>query len=146
MRTYFVYWMKEDVLLQYFGKEALIYNLLTELDNSDPYQKMLLEKQISFITKCMPVSTLQKFLLDAMDSGLAFNFDKDNFSISLTNCDGSASLSFHSNYLTIKANGSKEAEIIWFEKLRKFAPSFFAIQSGHNLCGWLSPLKQRKYV
>jgi hypothetical protein len=57
-----------------------------------------------------------------------------------------AKLEIFQEMITVEASGSYEAETAFFEVLRKCEASFLAIDLEHQRCGWLKPIKERKYV
>jgi hypothetical protein len=57
-----------------------------------------------------------------------------------------AELEIKTGYLIIKANGQYDAETVFFEVLRKTESTFIAVDLKNRHCGWLKPIKERKFI
>ncbi|HJV16073.1 MAG TPA: sporulation inhibitor of replication protein SirA, partial [Bacillales bacterium] len=75
-----------------------------------------------------------------------FKFEQGTYSIELSGKMSTAKLELQENRVIIVAEGTYEAETIFFEVLRKCEPFFLAIDLEHERYGWLKPLKERKFV
>lgn len=143
MRTYYIYWMKEAVtrlLTQDINdtkqKESMEHVLCGEL-YKNPF---FAEKSY---TKCIPTRTLRNFFKHMMHSNAYYLYHEENSTIYLDETT-KACMKFDKQKMILHAVGNREVELIWFEQLRQFAPTFFVYEVGGNLCGWLSPKTQIK--
>jgi len=146
MRKYQLYLIEESVALHYNGKEKLIYNLFLEhTTTKDAALKAILQKQIDYITRPIPVWKIQQVLLIESQKKNWFEQKDDGYYIKNDHASNAA-LSILNDCLQIEAEGYYDAELIFFELLHKYEPNFLAIDRENGRYGWLKPIKQRNFV
>ncbi|NEU29272.1 sporulation inhibitor of replication protein SirA [bacterium LRH843] len=148
MRNYELFIIEESVARHYFGQESKLFYLFVEYEKAKGSQKELIQKQIDYITKPIPVLLLQKKLKKAFMYTEGYKHVKNNHVIQLAGCDAKAELVIGpgSIYLTSFGDSSYEVESMFFEILRKCEPTFFAIAVDEHRYGWLRPVKQDVYL
>lgn len=151
MRHYILYLLKEDVASEYYGKESLVYHLFSEyydVNQKNNEYTTLLGKQVQYISSELQVMQLKQFLEQELENRTGFTTLNDSYIIHRKHLHrkSSANLTITNDCLQLRANGNYEAETIFFEVLRKFAPSFLAMDFDRDQYGWLNPIKQRKFV
>jgi hypothetical protein len=146
MRNYQIYLIEEEFAHHYFGREKIFFNLFLEYTNSSGNLKGILQKQIEYITRPIPTTFIQQTL----DRRLLIKQDtsyKDGvYFIEKKLRDSRAALQLNSKYLVLHSEGDLEAETTFFECIRKCESSFLAIDFTNKRCGWLKPIKERKFV
>lgn len=147
MRRYTIYLLHNEVAMNYFGKEELLYDLFLEAENKiSPYQSVLL-KQINYITKEISIAHVHELLLKELDGNyLHVNEENHTFEIDLIEQNSRAVLVVNRKQLSLYATGTYEAETIFFEALRKIERGFLAVDFRNENYGWLSPLKSKNFV
>lgn len=141
MRTYYIYWMKEAVCGNFRSEtDRILENLKTAFCKENKQIDTVHEKRF---TKCIPSRTMKNFFKSMMHSNAYYLYHPDNTTIYLDETT-KASIKFEDEKIILHAVGSREVELIWFEQLRKFAPTFFVYEVSGTICGWLSPNKEVK--
>ncbi|MDV2685533.1 sporulation inhibitor of replication protein SirA [Alkalihalophilus lindianensis] len=146
MRHYQLYLLEEDVAQHYFGQESKLFHLFLERTMATPEQKAILEMQIDYISKPMPGLLLQQKILSAFSHLSTYTVYKHIHVLDLTHQESCAELLIQKQHLTLTSTGEIEAETMFFEVLRKIDPCFFAVNTEAHRFGWLSPIKQVKFV
>lgn len=141
MRTYKLYLIKDEVAFHYLGREIMFFQLFKECSTATGDLKNVLTKQIHFITKTIPAGKIKKILKQELGGRNDFRAEGGRFEIRYGN-SGSASLEVKDKFLLVEAEGSYEAETIFFEVLRKTESFFLAIDIGNERYGWLRPIKK----
>lgn len=145
MRTYQLYLIEKEFASHYFGKEKVIYQLFKEFNDAIGEQKNILQKQINFITKPIQVLKIHQYISQCLPKNKFVYTEKGTYYLEMgKNCY--AELDIQGKRLIIHSSGHYEAETAFFEVLRKVEPSFLAIDFGNQHCGWLKPIKERKFV
>lgn len=100
---------------------------------------------MDFIT--LPISRwmIENQLYSALQRNKSFQYKDGTFYIENGNLS-SATLTIKDNSLFIEAKGYYDAESIFFEIIRKYEPSFLAIDVENGRFGWLKPIKERNFV
>ncbi|WP_071394626.1 sporulation inhibitor of replication protein SirA [Bacillus tuaregi] len=145
MRTYQLYLIDDEFASHYFGKERMVYQLFKDYQEAFGEYKKLLEKQIHYILKPIQELKVHQFVTQYLQNSHDFYTNNGTYYIEIGK-RSTAKLEVHERYLVLKANGNYEAETIFFEVLRKTETSFIAIDLDHQRCGWLKPIKERKFV
>ena len=146
MRRYSLYLIDHDVARNYFGKEEKLYRLFLDAENQlSPYRSVLL-KQIDYITQEIPKSRIHETLVKEIGEQVNVDEKNQSYEISSGNHMTRAVLMVKEKYMNLYAEGTCEAETIFFEELRKIAPSFLAMDFQRDYYGWLNPIKQAKLV
>ncbi|WP_428908275.1 sporulation inhibitor of replication protein SirA [Niallia sp. Krafla_26] len=145
MRTYRIYLIDDEFASHYFGKERLIIKLFKGYEEASGELKYITKKQIDFITKPINSFKIQLYLQQILQKNKSFYSKNDKYYLEMGK-KSKAELVIKAHYITINAKGQYDAETIFFEVLRKAESSFIAIDLHHQRCGWLKPIKERKFV
>jgi hypothetical protein len=143
MRTYTIYLVKEEIAIDYVGKESLLFQLFNQFQGSTSYSKDIIEKQVAFITQLIPMMQLQEHLKHSLQSYLYYKADEHEHHLHMPDEQAQAKLILHERYIEIRAKGNPTAETIFFEQLRKKISAFFAMDSSRQFYGWLAPIRQK---
>lgn len=146
MRQYEIYLIEEEFASHYFGRESKIYQLFLEYYRTTSMKKVLLQKQIHFITKPIPSSIIHQLVKAKLKKRKDYVQTKQSYQIQMPNGRSTAELEINDHFIIIKSTGTYEAETIFFEILRKYSSCFLAMDYEHNRYGWLNPIKMRKFV
>lgn len=148
MRCYHIYLITDDVTRQYYGRENLIFSLFFEYERKANTNRELLLKQIQYITNVIPVDVLEQFIQTRLFRKKGYKVNTRDFVITISTPTSQAYLQIFESSLILYSKGTLEAETIFFEVIRKFDPSFLAMEFDIKKVGWLSPIKNqdRKYV
>lgn len=145
MRTYQLYLIDDEFASHYFGKERMFYELFKESKEAIGEYKQILKKQIDFITKPIHGLKIHQYVSQNLQKNKSFYIKKGTYYLEIGK-RSFAELVIGEHCLTLKASGHYEAETVFFEVLRKLESSFLAIDLDHQRCGWLKPIKERKFV
>jgi len=145
VRTYQLYLIDDEFASHYFGKERMVYQLFKDYKEAVGEYKKILEKQIDFILKPIQEIKIHQFISQYLQKNKDFYTNNGLYYLEIGK-RSTAKLEIHERCLMLKANGNYEAETIFFEVLRKTESSFIAIDLEHQRCGWLKPIKERKFV
>ena len=140
MRTYYIYWMKEMVFNHYANQDDLFKFFKQTLCNDVSTINKTIEKKI---TKCIPARTIKNFFKSTMHSNTYYLYSPEHTTIYLDETT-KAALYFENHRMILTAIGSREIELIWFDQLRKFAPTFFVYEMNGSTSGWISEPKEQK--
>ncbi|MCT8139909.1 sporulation inhibitor of replication protein SirA [Anaerobacillus sp. CMMVII] len=146
MRHYYIYLLKPEIAMNYFGKEWLIFQLFVEGETEKQELRAIVQKQIEYISGTIPTLQIKKGLEKALRTRNDFYVISDHYYLDNKALDSKAVLKDHGSMLTISASGSYQAETIFFEVLRQINPAFFAMDFENRNYGWLNPVKQVNYI
>ncbi|OIJ17928.1 hypothetical protein BKP45_20445 [Anaerobacillus alkalidiazotrophicus] len=146
MRHYYIFLLKPEIATSYFGKEHLIYQLLYEGETADTELQEIVKKQINYISAIIPSLQIKKSVEKKLKVRHDFYVLKEHYYIDIKAFESKAVLKDHGNVLTISANGSYQAETIFFEVLRQINSCFFAVDFDNKNYGWLNPIKHVNYI
>lgn len=146
MRHYFIYLLKPEIASNYFGKESLIYQLFLEGESATVQLKPIIEKQVNYIIRTMPVLQIKKLVETSFKNRHDYYVSNDQYFINSKTLQSKAVLTVHQHMLSLSVTGSYHAETVFFEVLRKYDSCFFAMDFENSKYGWLTPVKQVKYV
>ncbi|XJZ28604.1 sporulation inhibitor of replication protein SirA [Bacillota bacterium Lsc_1132] len=146
MRKYQLYLIEDEFAAHYFGREQMFYQLFQEYQFATGELKMIIKKQIHYITKPLHALKIHQLIQQQLGKLRGLQYDQGTYTIDLNGKQSRAELEIHGNLITVESSGSYEAETIFFEVLRKCEPSFLAIDFEHQRFGWLKPIKERKFV
>ena len=146
VRKYQLYLIEDEFAAHYFGRERLFFQLFQENQTANGELKFITKKQIDYITKKLEVLKIHQLIQRQLGRMKGFKADRGAYTIELSGKISKATLEVFRDLITIKAQGSYEAETAFFEVLRKCEASFLAIDLEHERFGWLKPIKERKYV
>lgn len=146
MRKYQLYLIEDEFAAHFFGREHLFYKLFREHEYAKGELKFITDKQIAYITKKLEVLKFHKLIQQQLGKIKGFKADHGAYLIEGSGKLSSAKLEIFQEMLTLESYGSFEAETAFFEVLRKSEASFLAVDLEHQRCGWLKPIKERKYV
>ncbi|RDU38986.1 sporulation inhibitor of replication protein SirA [Neobacillus piezotolerans] len=146
MRKYQLYLIEDEFASHYFGRERIFFHLFKENRQAVGELKQITDKQISYITKPLPVLRIHQLLHKKLEKSNSLKAENGLYTIELNNRTSMADLSVKENFIVIEAEGGYEAETAFFEVLRKCEASFLAIDLENDKYGWLKPIKERKFV
>ncbi|MFD1735913.1 sporulation inhibitor of replication protein SirA [Bacillus salitolerans] len=147
MRQYQIYWVEEEFANHYFGREIMFYRLFFQFNEErNEERKNILNKQVEYITKPLPAIQLNQFIESELKGNINFTITTEGFMFHDQATRSGASLSVHERYIWVVGTGNYETEMMLFDLLRKWDSRFLAIDLGQARYGWLSPIKQRKFV
>lgn len=147
MRNYQLYLIDNEFARHYFGRELMFYNLFKDYSEALGEKKSILSKQIDYITKPIPCLKLQQYIRKYLQKNKDFREENGVYFFKNKKI-GTSSLELFEKKITIKANGTFDAETLFFEALRKYESSYpyLAIDLDNRRYGWLKPIKERKFV
>ncbi len=145
MRNYQLYLVVDEFASHYFGKERMFFQLFQEHEEAVGDFKSILEEQIHFITKPIQVLKIHQIFGQYQQRMRTLHAKNGTYYIEIGS-RSYAKLEIYERFINIKSNGDYEAETVFFEVLRKIESSFLAIDFENQLCSWLKPIKERKFV
>ncbi|REJ14251.1 MAG: hypothetical protein C6P37_14805 [Caldibacillus debilis] len=140
MKRYEMYLIDEQVADFFYGRERKFYNLFKEYEGSAPPKKEILEKQIDFITKPIPVLTIHSQIIRLLEGRQDFYIRQGKLVIE--NHRGKACLQIDQRAILLESNGYGEGENTFLDLLKKTEYNFLAIDRENGRYGWLKPLKR----
>ncbi len=146
MRKYNIYLIEEEFANHYFGREKMFFSLFSEYNTSIGYLRDILTKQINYITNPIPVLKINQFVISELNLKSSIGMDNESYTIQALNKKSKATLYVTEEYLTLVGIGEYEAEMNFFELLRKWDSRFLAVDTKEIRFGWLTPIKQRNFV
>jgi len=146
VRKYQLYLIEDEFAAHYFGRERLFLQLFKEYQTADGELKFITGKQISYITKRVEVLKIHQLIQKQLGKVKGFKADLGGYMIAFSGKLSSAKVEVFQDLISVEAEGSYEAETLFFEVLRKCESSFLAIDLEHERCGWLKPIKERKLI
>lgn len=146
MRQYDLYQIEEDVANYYYGRERKFYGLFKEYRTAEGEFKLIVEAQIQFITKKIPILPLHQVLKEGSKLKLPFYNEGNMYWVHKEKNENEyARMELAENKITIWAEGNHELESIFFDLIRKMH-NFLAIDLENERYGWLKPWRERKYI
>ncbi len=146
MRKYRLYLIEDEFAAHYFGRERLFFQLFQEHQNANGELKFITKRQIDFISKKLEVLKIHQLVQKQLGRIKGFKAERGAYTIELSGKISKAKLEVFQDLIIVEAQGSYEAETVFFEVLRKCEASFLAIDLEHERFGWLKPIKERKFV
>ncbi|MBT2755910.1 sporulation inhibitor of replication protein SirA [Mesobacillus foraminis] len=146
MRSYQLFLIEEEFASHYFGRERMFYQLFREHSHSMGEMKSIISRQIDYITKPIPVLRIHQFLHQQMSKLKGFRAEQGIYYYVMPHSKSTATLKVHDRWLLVESQGNHDAETVFFEVLRKCETSFLAMDVSAERCGWLKPIKERKFV
>lgn len=146
VREYTIFWIEEEFAHHYFGREGMFYRLFKEVEELTHQEPSILTKQFEYITKSIPGIHINQFIEMEMSSMNNYVVSKEGHCLSLQNGKSKAILSVEERSIKLVGIGNFEAEMVFFDLLRKWDTRFLAIDFEKKRFGWISPIKQRKFV
>jgi hypothetical protein len=146
VRRYQLYLIEDEFAAHYYGRESKFFRLFQEYEMAKGELKQITKKQIHYITKHLQALKVHQRIQKQLGMLKEFKFEQGTYTIELSGKMSTAKLELQENRVIIVAEGSYEAETIFFEVLRKCEPFFLAIDLEHERYGWLKPMKERKFV
>lgn len=146
VRKYQLYLIEDEFAAHYFGRERMFYQLFKDHEKANGELEFIIKKQISYITKKMEALKIHHLIQKQLGKLKGFRAEQGTYSVELGGRLSTASLELFQDIIIIEANGSYEAETVFFEVLRKCESSFLALDMDHQRFGWLKPIKERKYI
>jgi hypothetical protein len=147
MRRYRIYWLEEEFANHYFGRERMFYRLFLELKSERSQEmKSILQKQVQYITKSIPIFHIQQFIEMELKGMQGYQLTEKGHVIEVKDGSSYACLTVSDQSINLIGTGRYEAEMLFFDVLRKWDSRFLAIDFEQARYGWLSPIKQRKFV
>jgi hypothetical protein len=146
VRKYKIYLLENDIASLYFGKESKLYHLFLEYERATEMKRSVIQKQIHYISKPIPSLHIRKLLNNTLNSRTDYRTEREGHVLKIVSPPSQARLVINESHILLQAEGSFEAETIFFEVLRKYDPCFLAMDFQLDRYGWLNPIKQRKFV
>jgi hypothetical protein len=146
LRSYQLYLIEDEFASHYFGRERMFYQLFWEYSQANDELKSIIDKQVKFVTKSIPVLRVHQLLHQQFSKAKGFRVENGTYIYENNTNNSSATLKVHERWLELDSHGLVDAETVFFEILRKCESSFLAIDLDSNKYGWLKPIKERKYV
>jgi hypothetical protein len=146
MRVYQLYLIEDEFANHYFGRERMFFDLFLESETAVGELNIVLQRQIQYITKPIPALRLHQMIHQQLSKLRGYLAQNGSYFVELAGKTSNARLTIEDKFLTVAADGSYEAEAIFFEVLRKCETSFLAIDMENHRYGWLKPIKERKFV
>jgi hypothetical protein len=146
VRTYQLYLIEDEFASHYFGREKMFYQLFQEIDHLEGELKMIVKKQINYITKSIPSLHIHKLLHQRLGKSKDFQIKNGTYYIEKSGSGNLAQLEVFDRFILVQAKGGYDSETVFFEVLRQCETSFLAIDFNHQRFGWLKPIKERKFV
>lgn len=146
VRNYQLYLIEDEFAAHYFGRERMFLQLFQERERAKGELEFIINKQISYITKSVEVLKIHQLIQKQLGKIKGYKAEHGAYSIELSGKLSTAHLEVFQDLITVKAQGSFEAETAFFEVLRKCESSFLAVDLEHQQVGWLRPIKERKYI
>lgn len=146
VRKYRLYLIEDEFAAHYFGRERLFFQLFQEHQNANGELKFITKRQIDFISKKLEVLKIHQLVQKQLGRIKGFKAERGAYTIELSGKISKAKLEVFQDLIIVEAQGSYEAETVFFEVLRKCEASFLAIDLEHERFGWLKPIKERKFV
>ncbi|WP_442599636.1 sporulation inhibitor of replication protein SirA [Neobacillus sp. D3-1R] len=146
MRVYQLYLIEDEFANHYFGRERMFFELFLESKSSFGELKTIVDKQIQYISKSIPSLRIHQMIHQQLSKMKGFTMENGLYKVEVQGKNSKAILMIKDGYVLVQAEGSYEAEAIFFEVLRKCEQSFLAIDIEHQRYGWLKPIKERKFV
>lgn len=140
-RQYELYIMNSDLMTSYFGLEGKIFQLFNEMHHSDKQKRVIVEKQIQYITKEICFDELEYFL---QLQNLYVSNENQILTFSFPETSGIGTVRKEDRFIRIEVDDSIETEAKFFEVLRHWNKNLFAVEFGIERYGWLSPIKRQK--
>ncbi|NGP44041.1 sporulation inhibitor of replication protein SirA [Bacillaceae bacterium SIJ1] len=141
MAFYEIYRIQEDVAHEFFGKEFKIYQLLEECSRSVATHRLLLEKQVHYITESFSMDDLVEHLC-AFSNHISMDKTHVRRMMFQTNEEtGLTTLTIDANVLSMSSEGCFSGEMTFFEALRAYDGYFFASNYSEQQYGWLKPIR-----
>lgn len=147
MRQYEIYLIDDEIARFYFGKEIKLYQLfLDERLSKEKNQMAIIKKQITYITKRVPIFEIEGKIEDTCRHFKGYDMQNQTHSLHYSNGMSQARLELDSERLTLKSTGDFSAEVTFLEVLRQIDSSFLAIDFKHTRYGWLKPVKNAHFI
>jgi hypothetical protein len=146
VRRYQLYLIEDEFAAHYFGRERKFFHLFQEHEIAKGELKQITKKQIHYICKHLQTLKIHQLIQKQLGMLKGFKSMHGTYTIELAGKLSKAKLEIQENRVVVEAEGSYEAETVFFEVLRKCESSFLAIDLEHQRYGWLKPIKERKFV
>lgn len=145
LRFYHIYWIKDEFAFYFYGREKVFYHLFYDWMYSNGEYKGILDLQVQYITEELPVMQLYRLIRQNLSRQKGFTVEGNTYRIESTEKNGST-LEIQSTKMLLKASGSYDSEMLFFESLKNFNGRLLALDFNNGRFGWVKPLKERKYV
>ncbi len=147
MRSYQLYLIKDEIARHYVGRERMFYQLFKEFSLAKGEFQSIIQRQIEYLTIPLPVLRIHQLLYTQLSKHKGFQVEQGIYYLRTNKLQSTAVLKvLNDRTLLVEADGSLEAETIFFEVLRKIESSFMAVDIDSSRYGWLKPIKERKFV
>lgn len=144
MRCYQIYWIKDEFASFFYGREKAFYHLFNDWMHSKGDYKRILDLQVNYITKQLPVMQLYRMLHQNLSRHKGFTAEDSVYRLVTTEKNAST-LEIHLEKMVLKATGSYDAETLFFEYLRNFDGRLIALDLENGRYGWVKPLKENMF-
>ncbi|MGO4887653.1 sporulation inhibitor of replication protein SirA [Anaerobacillus sp. MEB173] len=144
MRKYQIFLMEKEIAHHYFGKESKLFHLFLESQTVSGEQLALVKKQIDYIIRPIPTILVHQVVDETLRYSTHYSFYLHSHYIDKK--QSKAKLTVFDTNVVLTAEGTYEAETMFFESLRKIDPRFLAMDFENFKFGWLNPIKQAELI
>ncbi|MGJ9381571.1 MULTISPECIES: sporulation inhibitor of replication protein SirA [Salipaludibacillus] len=141
MRRYDIILVNEEVAYMYNGMEKKLFHLFVENYYAKGILKTITDLQINYIKNDYHIDELDTFLFEALGKEDDYHYSFEKHILQLDKYKSYARLILSKNKIILYADGSLDAETMFFEVLRNFRPYFLAISVQSKRYGWLKPIR-----
>ncbi|ASS91316.1 MAG: DUF2522 domain-containing protein [Bacillaceae bacterium] len=148
MRHFYLYLIKKEFAEHFYHRESKIFQLYQEFfwtRKTHPIFEQL-ERQVNYISRAIPISEIDLLLQSFLSHRNHYQKVSSIHAIQMENQKGQATMVLKERYIEMICTGSFDGELLFFDILGKFDPYFFAMDFTNERYGWLSPIKERKFV
>ncbi len=142
LRSYQLYLLDEAIVNRYYGQEIKLFNLFCERFTADHSLKLLLTKQVEYITKPLPTKDVSNILMQEDYYLSSERLDLSTFRMEHRSSGSWIDVKIKDQHLLLLAFGKLEIETRLFERLKELNTYFFAVNVGQKRFGWLGPIKK----
>ncbi|WP_374723236.1 sporulation inhibitor of replication protein SirA [Peribacillus tepidiphilus] len=146
MRNYQIYLIHDEFARHYMGREKMFFGLFMDYKHSSGELTEIIERQIDYVTKPIPVLSLRHRLEQEFMKNKHFHLDNGVYYVQKIKGNGRARIDIQPKSISLTIEGQYDAEAIFFECFRKCESFLLAIDLEHGRYGWLKPIKERKFV
>lgn len=139
MRAYSIFEIKKEYQPFIFGREHLLYELLTESEQHS--QSTNARNEVSYLCEPIDSSIIEHAIMHKM-SNVFPTIDKEEGFYHLSHpIKGEIQIVTNTFHMEVKCDGSRMLDLDLFVSLSNVSESYFALLADEMECGWLKPVK-----
>jgi Protein of unknown function (DUF2522). len=142
MRIYNFYWIKDEFIHHFYGRESMFFQLFKEYEESCGDRKGLIGQQILYITRPLPVGRILSHL--ASELAEQVNFRDENEQLFIRTGKGKGDLTVSERAITLQVIGGLDVEAVIFSAMAKLSWNFFVVDLKNVRYGWLKPERMKQ--